>query len=93
MPVNEKARMDEKRRRYRLRFGLRTLFEIVAVVAFVLTLLYYRQTAIQNTGRYQFHPITEGPDRVLVIDTQTGRVWETAGAGWHDYGEPPKPAK
>jgi hypothetical protein len=86
--------MHDQPRRPRIRFGLRTLFELIAVVAFILTLLYYRQTAIKATGRYHLHQVTStSPPRVLVIDTQTGRVWETAGTDWFDYGQPPSPAK
>ena len=65
--------MDEKPRYRRVRFDLRTLFEIVAVVAFILTLIYYRQTAIQQNGRYQVDQMPNGG--ILLVDTQTGLVW------------------
>lgn len=80
--------MDEQPRHGRWpRFGLRTLFELIAVVAFILTLIYYRTTAIQSTGRYQHHPTQN-----LVIDTQTGHLWRWSPGGyWYDEGEPPSP--
>ena len=84
--------MDEKPQSHRFRFGLRTLFEIIAVVAFILTLIYYRSAAVQDRGRYQFDKIDRGSDP-LVIDNQTGHLWRWNGTGWTDYGEPPKPAK
>jgi hypothetical protein len=85
--------MDEKPRNRRLRFGLRTLFEVIAVLAFILTLVYYRQTVIQNTGRYQQlkDEPPSNPPRVLVIDTHTGHVWGLSGDRWTDYGEPARP--
>jgi hypothetical protein len=64
--------------------------EIIAVVAFVLTLIYYRTTAIQNTGRYQFRPLDRGG---YLVDTQTSQVWILEVTQWHDLGEPPKPVK
>jgi hypothetical protein len=82
--------MDERPRHRRFRFGLRTLFELIAVVAFVLTLIYYRTTAIDNTGRFLV-PHTDGRSGV-VVDTQTGHLWRwSAGGYWYDEGEPTPP--
>jgi len=67
--------MDEKPRNRRLRFGLRTMFEIIAVVAFILALIYYRATP-QGFGRYQIHSAEyQGRSRIFVLDTQTGQLW------------------
>ena len=57
--------MDEKPRR-RFRFGLRTLFELIAVAAFILTLIYYRQPRADQqtgemTGRYQLEAVETAP--------------------------------
>jgi hypothetical protein len=69
--------MDEKPRNRRLRFGLRTLFELIAVVAFILTLIYYRTEATSHGfGRYQIHSAEyQGRTRIFVLDTQTGQLW------------------
>jgi hypothetical protein len=86
--------MNEKPSRFR--FGLRTLFEIVAVVAFFLTLIYYRASA--SNGRYQFQTFTEPGGRIRhkwVIDTQTGQMWRYSYnfEKWEDESAPPNLAK
>jgi hypothetical protein len=80
--------MEEKPRFRRVRFGLRTLFELIAVVAFILTLLYYRQTAIQQNGRYQVDQSPSG--NILLVDTQTGQVWDDFQGNWDAMPAPPK---
>lgn len=83
--------MDEKPRRPRIRFGLRTLFELIGVVAFILTMLYYRQTAIQQNGRYQVDQAPNG--NKLLVDTQTGQVWDDFQGAWDPMPPPPMPSK
>jgi hypothetical protein len=81
--------MDEKPRNRRLRFSLRTLFEVIAVAAFILTLIYYRTTATKSTGRFQKISESDQPYQVLIMDTETGHLWSFYGNGWNDRGEPP----
>jgi hypothetical protein len=76
----------------RLRFGIRTLFEIIAVVAFVLTLIYYRtQSSSHGFGRYQIHSAEyQGTTRIFVLDTKTGQLWRHGpDKNFYDAGSPP----
>jgi len=78
--------------------SLRTVLEIVAVVAVVLALAYQR---IENkNGRFQttvtYPGPGNGPPIVHVTDTTTGQVWEAGNNGWTTYrplpvGGPTKP--
>ena len=92
------ARMDEKPQRRRIRFGLRTLFEIIAVVAFILTLIYYRSSpSEQMPSRYQLQVVAV-PDGAIgsqqwVIDTHTGEVWKLDGSQWFSRGPAPEHRK
>lgn len=63
--------MDEKPRRSRFRFGLRTLLELIAVVAVILGFILYRQAATRTTGRFQI----QGTQSEFLVDTHSGRVW------------------
>jgi hypothetical protein len=88
------ARMDENSRRRRFRFSLRTLLELVAVAAFVLTLFYYRPSAVgEKHGRYQLEIIRDADNPIgsqqWVIDTETGEVWRLDGAQWRSRGKAP----
>ena len=58
--------------------SLRTLMEIVAIVAFVLALAYQR---IGTSGRYQITSAAEfnGKPDVFMYDSATGRVWKWDG--------------
>jgi hypothetical protein len=65
--------MDEKPRRS-FQVSLRTLLEIVAVIAFVLALMYARNA---GNGRYQL--LDKGQHQPLfLVDTRTGECW----SGW-----------
>jgi len=92
------ACMDNEPRRRPLRFSLRTLFELIALLAFILTLVYFRQpTAEQSFGRYQLSVIRDADSPVgsqqWVIDTWTGEVWRLDGAQWHSRGTAPQQDK
>ena len=63
---------DEPTKR-RVQFGIRTLLEVIAVAAFVLALIYFRDERTRGVGRYQLLPSG------LVIDTKTGSIWEVYG--------------
>jgi hypothetical protein len=83
--------MDDEPRHVPLRFGLRTLLEIVAVVAFILALFYYRTQGC----RYQFQigsGATGSPRDKWVIDTYTGQMWRYSYSSrrWYDEGSPPR---
>jgi hypothetical protein len=86
--------MNEQPLRRQFRFGLRTLFELVAVVAFILTLVYYRRTPLEpGAARYQLQVVAV-PDGAFgsqqwVIDTHTGEVWRLDGAQWISRGPAP----
>jgi hypothetical protein len=77
----------------RIQFGLRTLLEITAVVAFALTLIYVQSDA-DTSGRYQIQVLGEGHrERLFLLDTATGKVWYRQGywgenAAWKDYAPP-----
>jgi hypothetical protein len=89
------AGMDENRGS-RFRFGLRTLFEVVAVAAFVLTLIYYRTTGHRDNWRYQINVNATPTGQIRqkwIIDTQTGQTWRYnySSKKWQDEGAPPIP--
>jgi hypothetical protein len=86
--------MDEQPPRRRLRFGLRTLFELIAVVAFILALIYARRPAEEKElGRYQLQVIQDQSNPLgsqqWVIDTVTGDVWRLNGGQWKSRGPAP----
>jgi hypothetical protein len=58
----------------RFQFGIRTLLEIMAVVAFVLTVIYGRSSS-GASGRYQMTTAGREHSQVLVLDSKTGKVW------------------
>jgi hypothetical protein len=79
------AHMNETPTNPPLQFGLRTLLEIIAVAAFVLALMAYRQpetVTIPEPSRYESHTID---DLMYVVDTQTGELWryERNGSKWY----------
>ncbi len=55
----------------KLQFGVRTLLELVAVVAVVLAFLYGRQPS-RDAGRYQMTAVGQ---ELFVLDSATGKVW------------------
>jgi hypothetical protein len=67
--------MDEKPRRI-FQLSLRSLLEIVAVVAVVLALVYSRHA---GNGRYQ---LSDSPNNRILLDTTTGECWQWYGTGW-----------
>jgi len=71
--------------RSRFQFGIRTLLEIIAVVAFVLAIIYGKSTPVADTGRYQ---IVAGPKEVFFWDTKTGNVWANRNGAWLRSGIP-----
>jgi len=59
--------------------SLRTIFELMFVVAVVLAFIYWRnQPPRDPSGRYQFISTASGEQRGVFIDTQTGKAWR----GW-----------
>ena len=79
----------------RFRFGLRTLFELIAVAAFILTLIYYRQPRTDQppaemTGRYQ---LEEVENRALILDTKTGELWRLSSDASQWYRPPKLPGR
>jgi hypothetical protein len=82
--------MDENHRR--IRFGLRTLFELIAVAAFILTLIFLRQPRTETTGRYQLQEVKGG---FAVLDTTTGEVWHLPDTTfpWSSLGKPQDSAR
>jgi hypothetical protein len=55
-------------------FSLRTLLEIVAIAAFICTILLMRMPSANSAGRYQ---VVAYPNagHILIFDTQTGKSW------------------
>jgi hypothetical protein len=88
--------MDEKPGKpidaWRPQISLRTLFELLAVAAFVLALVYARQPSPQPTpGRFVFEL---QPGRALhrALDTATGTIWTQQSDGtWHEAKGPLSP--
>jgi hypothetical protein len=61
--------------------SLRTVFELVFVVAVILAFLYWRsQPPPEPSGRYQLTVI--GTERGVFLDTKTGKAWR----GWFSSG-------
>jgi hypothetical protein len=61
----------------RLRFGLRTLLEIVTVATFILYLAY------ACFHRYQMQVVDSGSAvKIVILDTRTGKTW------WQSVSEP-----
>ena len=58
-------------------FSLRTLLEVIAVAAFVCTLIYFRALSVSSAGRYQLFVTRRDVDglNAIIFDTQTGRTW------------------
>jgi hypothetical protein len=58
--------------------SLRTVFELVFVVAVVLAFIYWRaQPVPESSGRYQLTTTATG-ERGVFFDTKTGKAWR----GW-----------
>jgi hypothetical protein len=76
---------DEPKSRFQ--FGIRTLFEIIAVAAFALAITYGRSTTINNAGRYQMQ--SDGTS-LTILDAKTGKVWHRpfATGRWEEAGQP-----
>ena len=70
-----------------LQISLRTIFELIFVVAVVLAFLYWRTIPHGQAGRYQV--IHLGGIDLLFIDTQTGKAWRgMPGGHWVPAGMP-----
>ena len=70
-----------------MKFSIRDLLWLTAVVALALALLYARWPS--GSGRYQMTSGgAEGPR--FILDTATGKIWCQAayGANWHEYHGP-----
>jgi hypothetical protein len=69
----------------RVQFGMRTLLEIIAVVAFTLAIIYGRSIA-GGSGRYQMTTAGKENHQVLVLDSKTGKIWSRhyTGSGWKE---------
>jgi len=81
---------NEPERNPRVQFGMRSLLEIIAVIAFVMALFYAKSS---NYGRYEmiFSPMTGNRGEIYVLDSKTGRLWHRQakeGAGWLEAGSP-----
>ena len=57
--------------------SLRTIFEIITIIAVILAFGYQRSES--KNGRYQ---TTVHNGAVYVTDTSTGQVWLAGGSGW-----------
>jgi hypothetical protein len=82
--------MDAQPRLFQM--SLRTLLEVVAVIAVVLAFAY------QHVGRERFKLSTiYVPDNgvyVYMYDSSTGQVWQSNGAdGWNAFSPLPMPKK
>ncbi|HEY2838346.1 MAG TPA: hypothetical protein VGJ26_04310 [Pirellulales bacterium] len=63
--------------RPRLQFSIRTLLEMVAVVAVIIAFLYVRPSA-NEYGRYQMLNTIPGPaapNRLILLDNKTSKFW------------------
>ena len=81
--------MDAQPRFFQL--SLRTLLEIVAVIAVVLAFAYQRF----GPGRFRLSTIYV-PDNgvsVYMYDANTGQVWQANGSDWTAFSPLPKPPK
>ena len=55
-------------------FSLGTLLEVIAVAAFICTILLVRTPSANSHGRYQMWAYPNG-GQMLIFDTQTGKSW------------------
>ena len=75
----------------RLSFSLRALLTATVIVALIFALIYSKGEWFRGNGRYQVITITD-PDayighRLLLVDTKTGRVWQSEpNAQWNEIG-------
>jgi hypothetical protein len=77
--------METPRRSFQL--SLRTLLELVAIIALILALIYQRKPATPGPGRYQVMTLD---DRMVLVDTHTGQCWrQPRGASRWDEFLPP----
>jgi hypothetical protein len=70
----------------RLQFGIRTLLEIITVVALVLAII-YGKSAPGEIGRYQMVTAGQANHQVLVLDSKTGKIWSrhyASTTGWQE---------
>jgi hypothetical protein len=73
--------------------SLRTILELVFVVAVIFAFLYWRNVPRPEPGRYQVDAIDHG--MVLYVDTATGEIWRGSafGQSWQQVPTPPDRAK
>ena len=70
--------MDAPKNRFQV--SLRTVLEIVAVVAIVFALLFQRGE--NKNGRYQLTVDNVGGSAIYMTDTATGQIWTATSGGW-----------
>jgi hypothetical protein len=65
----------------RMSFSLRTLLEIVAIVALILAFVFRNTDWLSSgNGRYQLHLVKEqNKTYETLLDTKTGRIWKASG--------------
>lgn len=68
--------------------SLRTVLELLFVIAVVLSFFYWRNMPRDATGRFQIQAVEKG--EVLYIDTKTGRAWRgwSNGQNWREIRTP-----
>jgi hypothetical protein len=84
--------MEVQPTRSRLSFSIRTVLEIIAIVALVLALLYGRfEEVTACNGRYElYRRDPEGPssrELIFLLDTKTGKLWSAE--VWRTMGAAP----
>jgi hypothetical protein len=86
----------------RMSFSLRTLLELIAIVALIVAFVFQKADWLSNgNGRYQLHLVKErNSTSEILLDTRTGRIWKANGGyqngrqAWisiepADLGQPP----
>lgn len=74
--------MDDQPTPTRLSFSIRTVLEVIAIVALVLALLYGRfDDFMGRNGRYEIYrgENVNGTERVILLDTKSGKLWMSSG--------------
>jgi len=74
--------------------SLRTVFELMFVVAVVLAFVYWRnQASPDQSGRYQITVTGQYGDRAIFLDTKTGKAWEgrPSSGRWESVSTPADP--
>ena len=89
--ARENEGMDEKPERRRFQLSLRTLFELVALLA--IALAWFFAPEARGDGRYQtltVHLQKTGREAILLVDTRTGECWkmDEFANTWRPFADP-----